>query len=124
MAYMVFISTSMVSMSLHFCGGQMAGIGLFDSEYSVDSCCAEKVSTCEKESKKDCCEDEYIDLEWDVDMAIHTDGSDQAQLKITAIIPAFYSLIINSPQAISSPQTYIPPLLQVDRTILFQQFLC
>lgn len=124
MACMVFISTSMTSMSLHYCGGQIAGIGLFDTEQDPASCCLVEQSKCEQESEDDCCKDEYVELDWDVDIAIQSHEIQDNEVDIVAILSSFQNIVINSPQATSSPQTYIPPLLQGDRIVLFQQFLC
>jgi len=126
LAGLVFLSTSMQSMSLHFCGGKFAGVGLFDQEASFNNCCTPKVSECQMASAPaddNCCTDEFIDLDWDTDIAIQATSIVDSDIDDTLVFSAFSYAIVNSPQSTTSPKSYIPPLLFEQRTVLFQQFL-
>ena len=117
----------MTSMSLHYCGDSVAGLGLFQQAKSTDNCCAPSGSECQMDlstTEDGCCKDEFIDLEWDTDIAIQTssiDDIDHVDHNLTT--NPLTELTINSPQAINTPQAYIPPLPLERPYILFQQFL-
>ena len=124
LACMVFLSTSMSSMSLHYCGGHFASVGFFDHDSVSSSCCALVARECEKSNgEEDCCTQEFIDLNWDTDIAIQVASVLDINIQLVAIIPSFSGSVTNSAQSTFTPQSYIPPLLKEDRAILFQQFL-
>ena len=124
LACLVFLSTSMTSMSLHYCGGHFASVALFNHDNVPHDCCSSVAPECEQSNgADDCCTDKFIDLTWDIDIAVQVTTTLDSDIQLVAVLPSFSGSITNSPQSTSSPQSYIPPLLKQNRAILFQQFL-
>ncbi len=113
-------------MSLHFCGDSLIGVSLFKKEATPKACCASELSECliaTSSSDDDCCKDSFIDLDWNTDIAIQSSSILDLEVDDATFTLSLDPWIINSPQAIVTPQSYIPPLLPEKRSVLFQQFL-
>ena len=126
MACMVFISTSMHSMGIHYCNGHFAGVKLFKMEVDSDtvtSCCIGEVNQCTSSADKGCCDDEIIHLDWDTDIA----SSVKVDFDVTIVDALLNTSTFHSAEILSTrsilPQHYIPPLLNPEKHISFQQFL-
>lgn len=126
MACMVFVSTSMHSMAIHYCNGHFAGIKLFKSEKAISeisSCCVALDTQCVQTPSKGCCDDEYITMDWDTDIssAVTLDFELNQSWALTKATDFANSVPVSTRSTL--PQHYIPPLLALDKHISFQQFL-
>jgi len=118
------MSTSMQSISLHFCGGKLAGIGLFEFQLDNDGCCDESNLICQKTTQeKDCCDDQFIQLNWDLNLTHQNSESINLEFPVVQSIPQVNPWVNSQPITICKDKSYFPQLPVAKRSILFQQFL-
>lgn len=142
MAFLLFITTSGLTMDMHFCGDQLKRVNVFGkaktcAEVAIlqKNCCAKKKS-CHSKSKitscgtngdhKGCCNNSAIDLDLDTDLVITSNDIFQSvDLQfLIAFSKAYLLLEDNSTKEMKAYLNYKPPLIERDILVLIQTFLC
>ena len=130
LALWLLISSSGIVLNKHFCQQQLKNWSLF---VEVATCHHKKAApVCPhhpppEESKKGCCENKSEFFQLDVEYLITNAGFDLAPLPISATSLWIGKLEINPQLYWPTPTHYLnykPPLLQYDRPVLLQTFLC
>lgn len=122
MAFVVLFSTMSFTVDMHYCGDTLVDTAVFENAKSCGMEMMDSSSENEKISAKNCCRNE-----------LHfVDGNDTEQLAIQKTeLPNVYFVIAFvstfKPLSFSAPtekpfQQYIPPLVNKDITVLFENF--
>ena len=121
-AGVVLVNTSLTSLNLHFCGGSIAGIALFDCDTQKrPSCCVipSKLST-----DTDCCQNKGISFYWDADLVSLTTSQDnQESIELAWLNPEYESNLVHRISSIPTLEFTPLPALEENYQVLFQQFL-
>ncbi|MBT8218413.1 MAG: hypothetical protein KJP00_01220 [Bacteroidia bacterium] len=138
MAFLMFLSTSGMTLDMHMCSGQLKRVNLFGQAKT----CKEKIemkAACQKKSgiaestespcgshtgdHHGCCQNDSFQLDVDTDLASGPSSSEDMP-KIKYFITAFVSTYLLSQWQSDSIQSeiYQPPLKIPDVQVLFQVF--
>lgn len=133
MAFLLLLSSSGISMDVHFCQGKFKRANLLGKAKTceqVNDClikCGKEIKSCHSDGEdgdhKGCCENQSVQLDLDFDAAdiTPTDLSKTQKQFLTAFT---YTYVLNLVPTKDKPKftTYIPPPLEKDISILFQIF--
>ena len=136
MAFLLLVSSSGISMDVHFCQGKFKRANIFSKAKTceqVNACmkkCGKEVKTCHSKDSntedgdhKGCCNNESFELDFDFEAfdIVYTDLSKIQKQFLTAFT---YTYVLNLVpiKDISKFSTYLPPPLEKEISILFQVF--
>ena len=136
MAFLLLLSSSAISMDVHFCQGKFKRANIFGKAKTcqeVNECllkCGKEVKSCQSKSScstdgehKGCCNNESFQLDFDFD-AFDVVSSDISKIQKQFLTAFTYTYVLNlvPSKDVSKFNTYIPPPLEKDLSILFQVF--
>ncbi len=136
MAFLLLLSSSGISMDVHFCQGKMKRANIFGKAKTcqeVNDClikCGKKVNSCSTEDTcstdeehKNCCNNESFEFDLDFDAAelIATKLISVNQQFLTAFTYT-YVLGVDIVKIVTPFSNYIPPPLEKNIAVLFQVF--
>lgn len=141
MAFLLLVSTSGITMDMHFCGDHLQRVNLLgkaktcaEKAAAMKACCNKVQSTCHKSTTKSscssksshdgCCKNESIKLNLDTDLALsNVVLSDLNVPFVLSYVHVFCGFNPNISKDNIPHFNYTPPLLSRDIPILTQSFL-
>lgn len=123
LAVLVLLSTISWSVEKHLCMGRVMDVAFF---HDAESCGMDKAMAVigEAEADNPCCDDESFMLEGQHDLKMSWDELDvDSQVFLTAFAHSYLTLLSVSAEHQIPQETYPPPLLVQDLTILHEVFL-
>lgn len=133
MAFLLLVSSSGISMDVHFCQGKFKRANIFGKAKTceqVNDClrkCGKEIKSCHSDGQdgdhKGCCENQSFELDFDFD-AFDNTAADISTIQKQFLTAFTYTYVLNLVPKKDNPKftTYIPPPLEKDITILFQVF--
>lgn len=137
MALLLLVTSSGLSMDVHFCQGKFKRASIFGKAKTcqeVNNClikCGKQVNSypsetsCSRdESHKDCCKNEsfILDLDFEVSDIVSTDLSKKQKHFLTAFTFNYVLNLVLTNEEVSKFKTYRPPPLERDLAVFFQVF--
>jgi len=139
MAVLLFISSSGISMDMHFCQGKLKRVSFIGSAKTcaemaamMKHCSSKKGKSCHNGAKscsadgthKGCCENESLSFDLDIDN-IDIQNFNSSVLEIDFNVLSKFQLVSipNLQIKLLQFEEYIPPLSRKDLTVLYQSFL-
>ena len=123
LAILVLLSTVSWSVEKHLCMGRVMDIAFF---HDADSCGMEQAMAAmgEKMSDKHCCDDESFTVEGQDNLKLSWDELDlKSQVFLSTFVQSYFHLYSVSSGEEILKDTYPPPLIVQDLTILHEVFL-
>ena len=133
LAFLVFISSSGLVLSQHFCRGELKSTAVFAEATPCHQATAKRAcphhppAQPTTASKKGCCDTTTDFLQMDADQLSATLLVPNLAVPVLGLLPAEFGLLLEEPSAAKSAVHYLhykPPLLVCDVTINLQTFLC
>lgn len=133
MAFLLLVSSSGISMDVHFCQGKFKRANIFGKAKTceqVNDCirkCGKVIKSCHADGQdgdhKGCCENQSFELDFDFD-AFDNSSADINTIQKQFLTTFTYTFVQNLVPKKGNPKftTYIPPPLEKDITVLFQVF--
>jgi hypothetical protein len=136
MAFLLLITSSGVSMDVHFCQGKFKRANIFGKAKTcqeVKEClikCGKPITSCHADNTcsndqdhKGCCNNESFDLDLDLDaFKVISAEFNEIQKQFLTAFTSTYVLNLALTKEISKFTTYQPPPLEKDIAVLFQVF--
>ena len=136
---LLFISSSGISMDMHFCQGKLKRVSLIGSAKTcaemavmMKHCSGKKAKSCHGASKScsddgshnGCCENESISFDLDIDnIDIQAFNSSVLEIDFNVLSKVQLVALPNFQIKLLQFEEYIPPLPRKDLTVLHQSFL-
>lgn len=136
---LLFISSSGISMDMHFCQGKLKRVSLIGSAKTcaemavmMKHCSGKKAKSCHGASKScsddgshnGCCENESISFDLDIDnIDIQAFNSSVLEIDFNVLSKVQLVALPNLQIKLLQFEEYIPPLPRKDLTVLHQSFL-
>lgn len=139
MAMLLFISSSGISMDMHFCQGKLKRVSLIGSAKTcaemavmMKHCSGKKAKSCHGASKScsddgshnGCCENESLSFDLEIDnIDIQNFSSTVLEVNFNVLYDTHLVDLPKLQIKLLQFEEYIPPLSRQDLTVLYQSFL-